>query len=325
VDNQPDISIVMPVHGDAIFFESALQSCIESNDVSIEILVVLDRPSTHTRELAKSYSLILSNIRVLESAIPGISAALNLGIQNACSEFIARLDSDDIMIPSRLKIQKAVLMNNSEIDCCGSQVVHINESNLHIRKSNYPLSPGDISSRLTYTNSLAHSAVMFRKSIVLALGGYRSIYDGAEDYDLWLRLNNEKNIINVPEYLTYFRIHENQSAQNSPELSILLCSKIRINAYHLESDLREKLTSALDLASHVFLLNETSKHCLTYEKTIISGELVNLKFAMFQRSRMNKTISVNIFQFIALCISSFVKNFKCTVTILRSIFKNSSL
>ena len=88
MDNQPDISIVMPVHGDAIFFESALQSCIESNDVSLEILVVLDRPSTHTRELAKSYSLILSNIRVLESAIPGISAALNLGIQNACSEFM---------------------------------------------------------------------------------------------------------------------------------------------------------------------------------------------------------------------------------------------
>ena len=325
MDNQPDISIVMPVHGDAIFLENALQSCIESNDVSIEILVVLDRPSTHTRELAKLYSLSLSNFRVLESAIPGISAALNLGIQNARSEFVARLDSDDLMIPSRLRIQKAVLMNNPEIDCCGSQVVHINETNIHIRKSHYPLSSEAISSRLTYTNSLAHSAVMFRKSIVIARGGYRSIYDGAEDYDLWLRLNNGKNIINVPGYLTYFRIHDYQSAQNDPELSILLCSKIRINSYRLELDLRDKLTSALDLASHVFLLNETSKHCTTYEKTIISGELVNIKFSMFQRSRQNRTISENVFQFIALCISSFVQNFKRTATILSSLIKNSSL
>ena len=325
MDNQPDISIVMPVHGDAIFFESALQSCIESNDVSIEILVVLDRPSTHTRELAKSYSLSLSNMRVLESDIPGISAALNLGIQNARSEFVARLDSDDLMIPSRLSIQKAVLMNNSEIDCCGSQVVHINESNLHIRKSNYPLSPGAISSRLTYTNSLAHSAVLFRKSIVLALGGYRSVYDGAEDYDLWLRLNNKQNLVNVPEYLTYFRIHENQSAQNRPEISILLSSKIRLNRNYLNSQLKIKINSGLDLNAHISVLNENLKFCSTYEKAIISGELVNIKFSMFQRSRQNRSISENVFQFIALCISSFAQNFKRTATILSSLIKNSSL
>jgi glycosyltransferase involved in cell wall biosynthesis len=325
VDNQPDISIVMPVHGDAIFFESALQSCIESNDVSIEILVVLDRPSTHTRKLAKSYSLSLSNMRVLESAIPGISAALNLGIQNARSEFVARLDSDDLMVPSRLKIQKAVLMNNSEIDCCGSQVVHINESNLHIRKSNYPLSSGAISTRLTYTNSLAHSAVMFRKSIVLAQGGYRSIYDGAEDYDLWLRLNNQQNLINVPEYLTYFRIHEHQSAQNHPEKSLLLSSKIRLNRNCLESQLHEKINSGLDLNSHISVLNEALKFCSTNEKVIISGELVNIKFSMFQRSRQNRSISENAFQFITLCLSCCVKNFRRTATILNSLLRNSSL
>ena len=166
---------------------------------------------------------------------------------------------------------------------------------------------------------------MFRKSNVLALGGYRSIYDGAEDYDLWLRLNNQKNIVNIPEYLTYFRIHENQSAQNNPELAILICSKIRIDTYNLESNLREKLTSTLDLDSHVFLLNETLKYSPAYERSIISAEIVNINFSMFQRSRLNKTFSVNILTLIKLWILGLTKNFTRTSLILRSLFQNFSL
>ena len=325
MNNQFDVSIVMPVYGEAIFLEDAIRSCIESADISIEIIVVLDRSSIDTIKLAKSYNLILPNMKLLESNVPGISAALNLGIQNASSEFVARLDSDDLMEPRRLKTQKAILTSNPEIDCCGSQVIHIDQYNTHIRKSNYPLSPAAISNRLMYTNALAHSAVMFRKSKVLALGGYQSIYDGAEDYDLWLRLNNKKNIINVPDYLTYFRIHEYQSAQNNPELAILICSKIRINTYNFESHLREKLTSTLDLDSHLFLLNKTLKHSSAYERSIISSEIVNINFSMFQRSRLNRKISVNILIFVQICTSGLTKNFSHTSLILRSIFQNLSL
>ena len=57
------------------------------------------------------------------------------------------------------------------------------------------------------TNPFIHSSIMFRTAIARALGGYRSAFEAAEDYDLWLRFSENGDIATLPEVLVQYRLH----------------------------------------------------------------------------------------------------------------------
>ena len=57
-------------------------------------------------------------------------------------------------------------------------------------------------------NPFIHSAVTARTQIVREVGGYRSAFDLAEDYDLWLRIAEVAQLANIPEVLVSYRVHD---------------------------------------------------------------------------------------------------------------------
>jgi glycosyltransferase involved in cell wall biosynthesis len=209
--NMPtEISILIPVHGEAPFFFDTLKSLLDQSFKGYEVIIVLDRVTDNIKSLIKKEIRNHKFIKVFESVKPGISAALNLGLEFCKANYIARIDSDDTMNVDRLLIQKKYLDENPEIVCVGSQIYKVNGNSEIVGQSKYPAAPFAINYILPYRNCIAHPSVMFRKNFITAVGGYNSSYDGCEDYDLWLRCLSVGKIANINLPLTNYRIWSGQ-------------------------------------------------------------------------------------------------------------------
>jgi len=195
----------MPVYGDAPFLNDAIESVYKSRGVEIEFILILDR-CTNT-DFWKTIQFSPSNIeiKVLNSNSPGIVPALNLGIASAKYELVARLDSDDLAVPERFLEQVKYLDKFQEVVCVGTQLVFIDEAGVEFGNTKYPIQHQDILAHMRYQNCMGHPSVMFRKSLVERVGGYREFLTGSEDYDLWLRLSEIGNLANLSLALTKYR------------------------------------------------------------------------------------------------------------------------
>jgi glycosyltransferase involved in cell wall biosynthesis len=236
------ITVLIPVHGTCPYIDVALESIFaDAEGLIVEILIVLDRPSDVTRKLLERYRSE-HPIRILESTEPGIVAALNFGLESASHEYIARLDADDVMVRGRLSAQQDYLDCNREVAVIGSQIELINEIGETIGLGNYPLLKEEVHERLPFACCMAHPAVMFRRSIVKQVGGYRKFYEFAEDYDLWLRIMEISFLANLKEPYTKYRIHSGQTSERKKLIQITTSRAVNESYFRRikgKSDLQE--------------------------------------------------------------------------------------
>lgn len=204
------VSTVMPVHGYAQFLDEAVQSIISQDYSSWELLLILDRPSQELSATAEELSKLDKRIKIFSSPGSGIVDALNFGLQNAAGSLIARLDSDDLMDPQRLTKQMLAFSQNQLLGCVGSQMQLINSNGEEIGTTAYPTKSTEIRKTLQHQNCIGHPSVMFRKDWVVSAGGYRKNLTGVEDYDLWIRLSAQFDLINLSERLTKYRVSPGQ-------------------------------------------------------------------------------------------------------------------
>ena len=224
-----NVSVVLPCFGETPYISTAIESVLNQTTTEIELILVLDRPSKRTEKLAYSYSEKDERISVICSERPGISAALNHGISASKGKLIARIDSDDLMMPNRLQKQFKFLEEYPDVVCIGSQISIINSEGKIIRNSNFPTNSKKIKNLLLYRNLIAHPSVMFRKESIVRIGGYNEKFNGSEDYELWLRMIiNKMNISNLESCLTKYRIHEGQITGQNKSFQLAIDQKVRI-------------------------------------------------------------------------------------------------
>lgn len=227
----PEVSVLLPCHGDAPYLTKAVESVLIQSFTDFELLIILDRASITTSELVEKFEQSDSRIKVLISNKAGISEALNLGIQCAAGKFIARIDSDDLMLRTRIEEQRDVFRLESSLVCLGTQVSIIDDNGNFIRNTNYPISDKGIRRALKVRNVIAHPSVMLLRSAVIEAGGYRPIFNGAEDYDLWLRLAKNGKIRNLKTPLTQYRTHSGQVTQENRARQLQIDSEVRKSFY----------------------------------------------------------------------------------------------
>lgn len=140
----------------------------------------------------------------------GLVPTLNAGIDLCRSEFIARMDADDIALPHRLELQLHHMLSHPNTLAMGSAIAYLGPAGLTGVRSHPPLSATAVANSLLKANCISHPTVMLRRSALMAVGGYRQAYTHAEDYDLWLRLRERGNLENVADVLLQYRIHDGQ-------------------------------------------------------------------------------------------------------------------
>jgi Glycosyltransferases involved in cell wall biogenesis len=142
----------------------------------------------------------------------GVAAAINAGLERSDSEFVARLDSDDLMAPDRLAQQVAAMTHFSRVGVLGSWVTTFGLRKMHLR---FPKSHNEIMLEMGFRNAIAHPSVLIRRQATEGLTGpYRPEFINTEDWDLWLRISRKFELANIPSYLTRYRIHAGQISRN---------------------------------------------------------------------------------------------------------------
>jgi O-antigen biosynthesis protein len=144
----------------------------------------------------------------------GIVAATNDALAMASGDFVAFLDNDDELNTRALEAMAAAIEANPDADYLYSDQDMIDERRRH---SNPFIKPGWSPDRLAAQMYMAHFRVI-RRSLIEALGGLRDGFDGAQDWDLALRLSERsERIVHVPEILYHWRTLAS-SVADSPEV-----------------------------------------------------------------------------------------------------------
>lgn len=136
----------------------------------------------------------------------GLAFALNDGITHATGELIARMDSDDIAMPLRLKLQENYMITHEKVDILGGAIHEFNDDgSLNIIRQ-YPTQMNQICATIHKASPLAHPTVMFRRRFFNAGLKYDNRHYLCEDITLWFEAIKTGHIINnLPDVLLNFR------------------------------------------------------------------------------------------------------------------------
>lgn len=202
---------------------AALDSLLAQTRPADEIVLVYDGPvSGEVSEAVRGYvDKHGARARVVE--LPdnrGLGPALQAGLETITSDYVLRLDTDDIAYPERLKRQLEFMEAHPEVAALGTAVTEFqDESELgdpaSLRVRALPTTHEEIARYALVNSPLNHPSVMLRTADVAAAGGYRGVHF-MEDYDLWARLiASGRRLHNLPEPLTYFRVSPAQFARRT--------------------------------------------------------------------------------------------------------------
>ena len=207
------ISVILPVRNITV---PALKQCIDSvifqTHRNFELIIISEEETAEVKQCLCDYSQRDSRVQVLSlTSGKNLPYALNQGLYVAAGRFVARMDADDICLPSRLQVQLNFLKINTNISLVGSNVVLFNElQEGPIRV--FPEHYHQIKKTLRYKNPLCHPAIMVRKADLEAVGLYDESFDAAEDYELWSRfVEKGYKIANIQEPLLKYYTPKNET------------------------------------------------------------------------------------------------------------------
>ena len=205
------LSVILPVNRDDGFLDQAINSILVQTMKNFELLVIANNCTDELWSYLMNKSQEDNRIIPIRLSLGGLTFALNYGVDIAKGKYIARMDADDISMPSRFKTQVNYLIENPSIDLVGSLAYYIDEcGNSLKRECVLPENHNDIIKLLPIKSVIIHPSIMVRRSVFLDSGGYKYGFYG-EDYELWLRLHSLGfTLHNIQEKLIKYRSHSKQ-------------------------------------------------------------------------------------------------------------------
>jgi len=207
--NRP-LSVIMPVRDAGPYLVEALESVLDQSRRDFEFLITDDGSTDESPAILRRYAESDPRVRLVPRRGEGYLVALNQMLAEACGEFVARMDADDVSMPGRFERQASYLEANPGCLVVGSRVLVVdpdgdplcvwNEEQGHEEIDGAHLDGGRGA-------VICHPSAMMRREAVLAAGGYRERFYTAEDLDLFLRLAERGRVANLPEVLLKYRMH----------------------------------------------------------------------------------------------------------------------
>jgi glycosyltransferase involved in cell wall biosynthesis len=186
----PPVTVLIPAYNAARTIKRALSSVWRQNYPEMEVIVVDDGSDDDTSLQVQGMSN--GNIRLLRlEKNHGVSRAMNAGIQEACTDYIAFLDADDEWLDDKLRKQLPIieLYPKMSFISCGGQAVDPEGrvvGTFGLEPPHY--SPGEFWRALLVKSHVAKPTVVARRVKLLEVGGFDEAFEISEDQDVWIKL-----------------------------------------------------------------------------------------------------------------------------------------
>jgi len=208
LEGQPLISVLVPVYRVPLeFLAAALDSLAAQTYPHWEAcLACADPDDAEIPRLLAARQQADARVRIVKLDVnDGISAATNASLAAARGEFIALLDHDDLLAPEAFHRMAEAIQGAPDADLLYSDKDCIDEQG-KIRQR--PLFKPEWSPEMLYSANYLTHLNLLRRSLVVALGGFRAHTDGAQDWDIFLRVSEQaRSIVRVPGVHYHWRLH----------------------------------------------------------------------------------------------------------------------
>ena len=213
--SEPIISVVMSTYNRADFLPKAIESILDQTFKDWEFIIINDGSTDQTATILDEYAARDSRIKVLTNPQNrGLVWSLNLGLDNARGEFIARMDDDDISLPDRFEKQYIFLRKYPDMTATSSFVGQPKN------REPWPFQQKTDSDEMKTdlflgTVPISHPSLMIRRAFLDEHHiRYSDKYRAAEDTKFYLDLYDAgAKMGKVPEVLVLYRLHGDNPAE----------------------------------------------------------------------------------------------------------------
>jgi glycosyltransferase involved in cell wall biosynthesis len=215
--NHGTVSVLIPAHNAELTVLDTLQSVLSQTYPIGEIIVVVDVSTDKTLEIIKSVavdpsafcaqerdSADLPEIKIIETEFGSPSLARNAAIKIAGGDFICFLDADDIWTKNKTLLQINCLIDSDCAIACSqwtSSLKSLNETLDYSSKDTDIVTYSD----LLVLNRFQTSTVMMKRTCLEKTGYFAAEFDGAEDWEFWIRAAKTSDIARINAELVYYR------------------------------------------------------------------------------------------------------------------------
>ncbi|NBW97002.1 MAG: glycosyltransferase, partial [Planctomycetia bacterium] len=231
----PTISVVMPVYNTPHqILEEAIES-VRAQAYERWELCIADDVSTapHVRAILERYAAADRRIKVLFRTSRGnISTTSNTALEMATGDFVALLDHDDILPPHALYWVAEAINRRPDAAILYSDEDKIDGDGRRF----HPYFKCDFNHELFLAQNLVSHLGVYRRDLIVGLGGFRSEYDGSQDHDLALRVVaavGRERVVHIPRVLYHWRAVSGSTAVSVDEKQYSVDAARRAVAAHL--------------------------------------------------------------------------------------------
>src|SRR5690554_4815698 len=270
--NRPKVTVFMAAYNAEPFIAEAISSILRQSFESFELLIVNDGSTDKTVEVIQSFTD--PRIKLIHNGTnKGLAYTRNRALEEAQGEFIAVLDSDDIAVLDRLRLQYDYMAQHPDIALCGGHATLIDEQG-QLTGQRFIVPTGNaVGMEMFFGNPFINSAAMFKTAVLKEFRGYRE-FALAEDFDFFLRVSEKYPVANIDHLLVYYRVHGQNTSAIKPE-------KIRQIETNVLKDMYIRWGISVD---EQFL----DLHYLLYAKNYAAMNFAEILLVMTTLSQANK-------------------------------------
>lgn len=198
----------MPVYNGEKHLREAIDSVLAQTFADFVFMIINDGSTDASQAVIESYNdprIVCiqneKNIRLIDT--------LNKGIELCTTQYLVRMDCDDICLPQRIEKQVQFMDSNPAIGASGTFFSLLRGNSTE--KIILPFRREEVETWLLFNSPIAHPTAIIRKKV---LDDFKIRYSKesihAEDYRLWKDISKHAGLANIPEVLLKYRVHENQ-------------------------------------------------------------------------------------------------------------------
>lgn len=220
----PKVSVIMPAYNVEKYIAEAIESILNQTFKDFEFIILNDGSTDNTPKIIAEYAKKDKRIKFIDNQKnQGFISSLNECLNAACGEYIAKMDSDDISLPTRLEKQVAYLDNHQEVGLVGAGYKAFDKVDFEII---HPKRVGTVD----LLNGCCTTIFMLRKKIIEQNRlRFREEFLHAEDYDFYTQFIKYASIHNLQEVLYLYRWHGDNASIKQYKIQNENSEKIRKN------------------------------------------------------------------------------------------------
>ena len=231
------------------FLAESIESILGQTFRDFEFIIVDFGSTDKSLSIILSYAVKDSRIRLHQIPHCSLPEARNAGCFLAQGRYIAIADADDVSLPDRLHVQVEFMEEHPGVGVVGGAVEFTDATGRPLFTHRHPLGDPEIREALMTHSVLWQPTAFIRRDAFGFVGGYRALFIQTEDYDLWLRISEHFQIVNLEEVVVKYRFHPHQVSMRKRTQQSLCILAAQLGAAARRNGVPDPLNSVHEITS----------------------------------------------------------------------------